>query len=916
MEYARQFDLRLLGGLQLVPPDDASDVERERAALVDNRRRVLAVLAMLVLSPRPLSRDQLADFFWSDSEPARARHSLAEALRLLRRVFDRELFASRAADLTLDPATPLRCDVLQFRAALAAGRDQQAVALYQADLLDGIYVERAPRFEEFIEQERAALRQLFVEACTRETRRLAQAGQHSAAALLARRWLAAAPLSAAAAESWMRALLAPGTAESVHEAREQYARYTERLAAEYEALPDRRVAKLVQDAADALAAHQSTTVPTSVPTTARSTPLRVSPALGIPVAVRDPEDAPAESIASVVAAAASPHRRWMLAAAAAVVAAGSWFISARRDPALVGSPERRTIAVLADAENATGDSTLGAAITLATNAALGESDAVQLVSAARVRTLRQLTSSPTDTAARRGPLTESLARIVAARAGASAVVVPVVLATGTQYRVALRVVKATDGSTLATMQSDVVPADALLTALDGVVRTARRRFGGSRLEAQQAAPLPDYTTASLEALRAYAVGARAVARQDNEGAFLAYRQAVAIDSTFALAWTALGRSLAFNNRPQAADSAFAMALRFQSHLSPRERVMVRAAALKASGFADSAVVLRAAWLRTVPDDRDMQRAQIFDLISISRRGDAAALAERYVQRDSLDETVWINLAQAYEGEDVPTRRRAVTAFARAVALDSSQWQNPMFPQLYGGLLVRAQLFDSATRFLHAFDTRGPRMRGRAMRALGQMELMRAQPKAAMAPLAAAVTDGKAMHDTLSWARARLWLATAHQAAGDSGAARAHFDTLATEATWLHEPQVQYWIGLQLTRLGRLADGAAVLRALERTMLPTSRVHAADRDLLKAELATARGQAATVLPGLKAAMLADSSAISLETLGWVALQAGDQATAQMAATTIFERVPGFGFEGWLARDRARLWRGVIEGGRGR
>lgn len=905
----RPFVLRLFGGLQLLPPLDATGDERSRAALLDNRRRVLALLTVLVLTPRPLSRDQLADYFWGDSDPARARHSLAEALRLLRRVFDHELFRARSNDLALDRDTPVVCDVLLFREAIGAGRDSDAVALYTADLLDGIYVERAPRFEDFIEHERSILKTQFADACTRETKRLAQVGDHVAAAQLARRWLQVNPLSTAAAESWLRAQLAPGTAESVRAAHEHFAAYTARLAADFETQPDRRVVKLLQDATDALAAHQASMPAGSTGVPRAAIEVRASPALGVPVAVdhRVDADSPAMVPTSVEVSRARRRWPWLLALPAA---AALWFAARASDPTLVGSPDRRTLVVLADAENATSDSTLGMAITLASGAALGESDALQLISAARVRALRQLTTSPTDSAAGRGPLTESLARVIAMRAGASAVVVPVVLATGDQYRVALRIVKATDGVVLATVQSDIVAADGLLTALDDVVRDARRRFGGSRSEAQLAPPLPDYTTASLEALRAYAVGARSIATQDFTGAITAYRQAVALDSSFALAWTALGRALAYMNQPQAADSAFAVALRHQAHLSQRERVLVRAASFKARGFSDSAVAARAAWLRTTPDDREMLRLQISDLIAMSRRAEAASLAEAYVQRDSLEESVWQALAQAYEGEDIPTRRRAVAAFARVFVLDTTQWQNPLFPQLYGGLLARAQMYDSATHFWRQFDTRGPRLRGRAMRAQGQMELMRGEPRLAVAPLRTAVADGRTMGDTLSWVRSRLWLATALQSAGDTAAARRQLDTLVAEVKLIHEPQVQYWIGVQLVRLGRVADAQTVLAALERTMVPTSRVHQADRELLRAELATARGRAASVLPGLRYAMLADSSAISLETWGWVALQAGDQATATAAADAIFARVPGFGFEGWLARDRARVWRGVL------
>ena len=101
---SRPFRLQLFGGMQLLAPAEPSGDELARAALLDNRRRVLAVLTVLAVSPRSLTRDQLADFFWGDSEPVRARHSLAESLRLLRRVLGGDAVATRTADVMLDAA--------------------------------------------------------------------------------------------------------------------------------------------------------------------------------------------------------------------------------------------------------------------------------------------------------------------------------------------------------------------------------------------------------------------------------------------------------------------------------------------------------------------------------------------------------------------------------------------------------------------------------------------------------------------------------------------------------------------------------------------------------------------------------------------------------------------------------------------
>jgi DNA-binding SARP family transcriptional activator len=49
----------------------------------------------------------------------------------------------------------VRCDVLEFEAAIDAGRPGRALELYHGDLLEGFYVSDAHEFERWLEQRRA-----------------------------------------------------------------------------------------------------------------------------------------------------------------------------------------------------------------------------------------------------------------------------------------------------------------------------------------------------------------------------------------------------------------------------------------------------------------------------------------------------------------------------------------------------------------------------------------------------------------------------------------------------------------------------------------------------------------------------------------------------------------------------------------
>src|SRR4051812_48183522 len=110
-----------LGRLTLVA--ESSEVDD-----LAKRRRKLALLAVLALSPRPLSRDRLVDMFWGEEPEERARHSLSDALSHLRRVLGRDAIATRQTEISLADATALEVDAREFAHACDAHDWEHAVA--------------------------------------------------------------------------------------------------------------------------------------------------------------------------------------------------------------------------------------------------------------------------------------------------------------------------------------------------------------------------------------------------------------------------------------------------------------------------------------------------------------------------------------------------------------------------------------------------------------------------------------------------------------------------------------------------------------------------------------------------------------------------------------------------------------------
>ncbi len=167
---------------------------------------------------------------------------------------------------------------------------------------------------------------------------------------------------------------------------------------------------------------------------------------------------------------------------------------------------------------------------------------------------------------------------MAQRRSAKAILGGKLVPAGTGFLVSLELRKADDGATLASFQGTADAPTDLLTVVDDLTRKLRSKIGESLKSVANTVPLERATTSSLEALRLYSEAARANdIEQDYDKGIRLNRQALALDSTFALAWRKLGITISnAGGSTAAADSALAMAVRFANKLPPFEQLLVRA----------------------------------------------------------------------------------------------------------------------------------------------------------------------------------------------------------------------------------------------------------------------------------------------------------------------------------------------------
>ncbi|MEE8573522.1 MAG: tetratricopeptide repeat protein, partial [Gemmatimonadota bacterium] len=116
----------------------------------------------------------------------------------------------------------------------------------------------------------------------------------------------------------------------------------------------------------------------------------------------------------------------------------------------------------------------------------------------------------------------------------------------------------------------------------------RAKIGESLASIRQSRPLPSVTTPSLEALELYARALELSGRGDRVAPIPLFEQAVALDTTFAGGYRALGIAYANVGNPGASRRNTELAYRFSERLPERERYRTRATVHLGGGRPDSA----------------------------------------------------------------------------------------------------------------------------------------------------------------------------------------------------------------------------------------------------------------------------------------------------------------------------------------
>ena len=173
-------------------------------------RKNIALLVYLARSPRRArEREHLLGLLWGDKPESAARHSLREAIRVLRQAGGAEVLETEGDQLHL-AAGAVELDLERFDVLAAAHDWAGASELAVGDFLEGFAVADAPAFEDWLAAERATVRARLLAVLVSRAEELQHSGDLTGSADLGRRALALDPLSAAAVRVLMRALALHG----------------------------------------------------------------------------------------------------------------------------------------------------------------------------------------------------------------------------------------------------------------------------------------------------------------------------------------------------------------------------------------------------------------------------------------------------------------------------------------------------------------------------------------------------------------------------------------------------------------------------------------------------------------------------------------------------------------------------------
>src|SRR5438067_2371830 len=317
------------------------------------------------------------------------------------------------------------------------------------------------------------------------------------------------------------------------------------------------------------------------------------------------------------------------------------------------------------------------------------------------------------------PLDPALARDLAQREGAKAVVHGQIDPLGRGYVVSAELVGAADGAQLAAVRETARDDGAIIDAVDRLSKRLRERIGESLKTIRSSDPLERVTTSSLEALQRYSQAVKASEAGEWDRAVDMLEQAIRLDSGFAMAQRKLTVVLSNTGASNARITAAAtQAFRHRDRLPPLERDLTVARYYSVADYdlAKAEDAYRAA-LDLDPNESVALNNLALLYIQERRFAVAESLVAHGLANPHPMTTLYMNAASAQVGQG---RFEAAAGTVRQFAARFPT--HPLLPWMQALLAASRGDYDSAARYTGAISRASLELSAQAQAAYNRASL--------------------------------------------------------------------------------------------------------------------------------------------------------------------------------------------------
>jgi len=330
--------------------------------------------------------------------------------------------------------------------------------------------------------------------------------------------------------------------------------------------------------------------------------------------------------------------------------------------------------LLTEFENKTGEAVFDDTLRQGLVVQLQQSPFLDIFPETRTRATLQLMSLSPDER-----VTRERAREICQRQGLKAFIAGTIVKFERNYSITLEALNGQTGDQLALVQVEAEGKDQVLKALSRAASQLREQLGESLSSIQKFDAKLEVTTASLEALKEYALGRSEQDRGQFFKAIEFYKRATEMDPNFAVAWLGLALQYANTSQPGLAAESLSKAFALSNRVSEDERARITYFYYQiVTGELEKAIEGQEAYVRSYPRAA-RGPGNLGNLYSITGQFEKAVAATGEAQRLNPNTAIWPgNLAESLIGLNRFDEARDICRQALAQKLDSTSIRERLY----------------------------------------------------------------------------------------------------------------------------------------------------------------------------------------------------------------------------------------------